>query len=78
MALRNVAPINSTFLAVSMLGFIISAYLVFPKTSIQTSTGSVPFDGATWGFTFMLIFVLMFIASMISMRRASPDEQLRR
>lgn len=78
MANRKIAPITSGFVAISMLGFIVSGYLIYPKTSIQTASGTVPFDGATWGFTFMLIFALMFFASMISMRYASPDEQLRK
>ena len=78
MALPRVAPLSTAFLVVSMLGFIISMYLVYPLTEIHTSSGVIAFDGTTWGFTLSLIFALMFVASMISMRRAAPDEQLRR
>ena len=78
MALPRVAPLSSTFMVISIVGFIVSMYLVFPMTHITTETGSVPFDGTTWGFTFGLIFFLMFCSAMISMRRAAPDEQLRR
>ena len=78
MALRKVAPLSSTFMVVSIFGFIVSMYLVFPMTQIQTESGPVPFDGMTWGFTFAVVFFLMFCSAMISMRRAAPDEQLRR
>ncbi|MEK6874667.1 MAG: hypothetical protein AABX52_02865 [Nanoarchaeota archaeon] len=69
MALSKVAPLPTSFLVISMLGFLISMYLVYPAKQ---------FDGQTWGFTFAFLFALMFIASMIAMRRANPDEQLRR
>jgi len=59
-----VAPLNSAFLATSMIGFLVSA--------IYISSFS-----RTWGFTFGLVFTLMFVASMISMVHAEPEAQLR-
>ena len=64
MPLSRVAPLTSSFLAASMLGFFISVYYVWRLNE-------------TWGFTFALLFAYMFIASMIAMRRGMPDAQLR-
>lgn len=58
------APLSSTFMLVSMLGFILSVWLIMDWSE-------------SWGFTFALMFVLMFIASIISMSNAEPiDEHL--
>jgi len=64
MGLSKVAPLTSSFLAASMLGFLISVYYVWKVNE-------------TWGFTFAILFAYMFIASMISMRRGMPDGQLK-
>jgi hypothetical protein len=52
----KVAPLSSSFMMVSMVGFVICAFLLdkFP----------------TWAFTFMFFFVIMFISSIISMNHA--------
>jgi hypothetical protein len=57
------APLKTGFLVASMIGFLVSA-LYIPKISLN------------WAFAFGLLFTLMFVASMISMVRATPDEQL--
>lgn len=63
MAFENfkAAPLSSGFLFVGLIGFIASLYL---------------FDnlGPTWGFTAVLFFIIIFIASFISMTYASPEE----
>lgn len=51
------AHLSAGFMLTSIIGFFISAFFV-NKLSI------------TWGFTFMLFFAIMFIASMISMTKA--------
>ncbi len=56
------APLSSGLMAFSILGLLITA--VYFKRF-----------GPTWGFTFFLIFTLIFIACLISMRRA-PVEAL--
>jgi hypothetical protein len=61
--MAQVAPLKTSFLVISMIGFLISA-LYIPKFSL------------TWAFAFGLVFTLMFVASMISMVRGTPDEQL--
>ena len=48
------APLKSSFVLTAILGFFISAYWVYPQNM-------------RFGITFMLIFVLMFIASLLSM-----------
>ena len=54
------APLNSAFMATSMLGAIISIMYVYPNS----------FD---WGVAFTLIFVIMFVSSIVSMSAADPD-----
>ena len=63
MGLDKVAPLSSSFMAASMLGFFISFYYIWKLDP-------------TWGLTFCLLFAYMFIASMISMRRGMLDGQL--
>tara|TARA_Y100000310_G_C20472132_1_gene710602 strand:- start:223 stop:465 length:243 start_codon:yes stop_codon:yes gene_type:complete len=53
----RVVPLKSSFMATAILGFFISAYWVFPQSR-------------NYGIAFMLIFVLMFISSFVSMERA--------
>ena len=50
------APLPSSFMLVSMLGFMASV--------VYTSSGKI---SETWGFTFGLFFSLMFVASLLSM-----------
>ncbi len=57
------APLNSAWFVSSILGVLISV--------VYVSKFSVP-----WAAAFTMVFVAMFFAGMISMRRASPDEQL--
>ncbi len=62
-ATMAVAPLKTSFLLTSMIGFLISAIYI-------------PQFSKTWAFAFGIIFTLMFVASMISMMRGTPDEQL--
>jgi len=57
------APLKASFMLGSMIGFLISA-LYIPEFS------------KTWAFAFGLLFTLMFMASLLSMVNATPDEQL--
>ena len=63
MAFENfrAAPLSSGFMFTGLIGFIASVYF---------------FDnlGPTWGFTFVLFFLIVFIAAFISMSYASPEE----
>jgi hypothetical protein len=60
--LKNVAPLKGGFMITSIVGFLISAIYVFPRSQ-------------TWGFTFAIFFTLMFVAAMISMTYG-PDEAM--
>lgn len=60
----NIVPLSSGFMLTAMVGFLISIFYVYPRSS-------------TWGFTFVLFFVLMFVSSMISMTYAPAEGQLR-
>ena len=62
MVFNNVAPLKGGYMITSMVGFMISAIYVFPRSQ-------------TWGFTFTIFFMLMFIASLISMTYG-PDEAM--
>ena len=62
-ATRQWTPLSTGFMVASIVGFFISALYV--------SKFSVPMAVA-----FSIVFFCMFLASMISMARASPDEQL--
>ena len=56
----NIAPLSSSFMLTSIVGFLVSAFYVAPAY-------------ATWGFTLVLFFTMMFIAAVISMTY-SPTE----
>ena len=57
------APLKGSFVIISIIGFIISAIWVYGKNP-------------AWGFAFCLVFVMMFIASMISMTYGPVGEEL--
>jgi len=60
--LANVAPLTGGYMITSIVGFLISAYYVYDVSN-------------RWGFTFALFFMLMFVASLISMTYG-PDEAM--
>jgi hypothetical protein len=53
------APLSSGFMAVSIIGFLVSIWMVMDWSQ-------------QWGFAFALVFVMMFISSMVSMTKAEP------
>jgi len=50
------APLNTTFFAISILGFLCSTFYVYHKSE-------------PWGVAFALVFTLMFIAALLSMNQ---------
>ncbi len=60
----NIAPLSGGYMLTSMVGFIISGFYILPKSQ-------------TWGFTFILFFTLMFVASLISMTYAPSEWPLK-
>lgn len=56
------APVSSSFMAVSIIGFIVSLYILNLGYEITFK----------WGVTLILFFVMMFIASVISVSKAEP------
>ncbi|MBW2974339.1 hypothetical protein KY366_01355 [Candidatus Woesearchaeota archaeon] len=54
--LSKVVPLHGSFMVTAIVGFFISALYVYKQLGNRT-----------WGFTFMLFFALMFIASIVSM-----------
>lgn len=63
--LSNVVPLKGSFMATAIVGFLISALYVYRQL-----------NNKTWGFTFMLFFAAMFIASIISMTYAQSIPEL--
>jgi len=59
MPIRTV-PLSSSFMLTSIIGLMISWLWVLPRNK-------------SWGLTFMIFFVLMFVAAMISMTYAPLD-----
>ena len=57
----NVAPLSAGFMLTAIVGFLISIFFVVPQLSLK------------WGFTLVLFFVLMFVASVISMTYAPTE-----
>ncbi|MBI2666852.1 hypothetical protein HYX13_04525 [Candidatus Woesearchaeota archaeon] len=53
----HAAPLKGTFMLSAMMGFLISAYWVYPQN-------------VNYGFAFMAVFAMMFAASLVSMTKA--------
>lgn len=53
----HAVPLKSTFMLIAILGFLISAYWILPKS-------------LSFGTAFMLLFAAMFVAALISMTKA--------
>ena len=61
----HAAPLKSSFMLIAIMGFLISAYYVY----------TLPYEQSTsYGFSFMLVFTAMFVASLISMTKAPVSE----
>jgi len=60
----KVAPLSSSYMATSIIGFLVSFLYIYP-------TFSEP-----WGLAFGIVFIFMFIASIISMTNAPLAGQL--
>lgn len=58
----KVAPLHSSFMLISMLGFILSAFFLINPTY------------KSWAVAFIIVFAAMFIASMISMSKAPIED----
>ncbi|MBI2102765.1 hypothetical protein HYT55_02920 [Candidatus Woesearchaeota archaeon] len=57
----HATPLKGSFMATSIIGFFITAYLVYPTNP-------------DYGVAFMVVFIAMFIASLISMTKAPVVE----
>jgi len=57
----HAVPLKGSFMVLSIIGFLITAYLVYPNSF-------------NYGITFMIVFIAMFIASLISMTKAPTGE----
>lgn len=53
----HAVPLKSSFMVLAILGFLISAYVVYPQS-------------ANYGITFMVIFGIMLVAAIVSMTKA--------
>lgn len=60
----KVAPLNGSFMVTSILGILISVIWVYPRSS-------------SFGAAFTVVFVLMFISSLISMTYGPAETELK-
>jgi hypothetical protein len=60
----KIAPLSGSFMLASLLGFAISAVWVYPVSK-------------NFGISFLIVFIAMFIASIISMTKGPETEELR-
>ena len=60
----HAAPLKGSFMISAILGFFISAYWVYLQSP-------------NFGIAFMMIFALMFIASLVSMTKAPIIEEMK-
>ena len=51
MAKRKVAPLSGGFMMTAIIGFLVSAIYIYPRSE-------------AWGFTLMILFAIMFAAAM--------------
>jgi len=58
----HAVPLKGSFMLTAMIGFLVSAYYIYPLS-------------ANFGVAFMTVFILMFIASLVSMTKAPVVEQ---
>ena len=58
----HAVPLKGSFMVTALLGFLISAYYVYPQSK-------------NFGLAFLLVFTAMFIASLVSMTRAPVPEK---
>ncbi len=58
------SPLKGSFMALSIVGFLTSYYLIYEQ-----------FRSIDYGVSLMLVFILMFIASLISMTKAPAVER---
>jgi len=61
---RNV-PLSGGFMVISIVGFFVSLFMVYNKVS------------HTWGVAMMLVFIIMFLASVVSMSNIELDTLLK-
>jgi hypothetical protein len=67
---RIVTPLNSTFMLTSILGFLTSVFFIPTLDSLLFP------NKIDYAFAFSLVFLLMFIASIISMTYSPYEEHL--
>ena len=65
--LSGYVPLSGLFMATAIVGFVISLIWIYP-------------NDLSWGFTMLLFFALMLVASFISMNHARPvpEEEFRK
>jgi hypothetical protein len=63
----NIAPLPGTFMLMAMFGFIISA--------VYTVSGKLD---VSYGFSFCLVFAIMFIAAILSITPWYPEELVKK
>jgi 4-hydroxybenzoate polyprenyltransferase len=61
--MKKYVPLSSSFMLTSIVGFLVSMLFVMKISP-------------TWAVTFMIFFIIMFIASIVSMSRIDFDDEV--
>jgi hypothetical protein len=75
---NKVVPLSASFMLVSILGALITVFYIFPTIMISADDGSytcVSVWGCSVATVSLFIFVLFFIASLISMSHAPIESE---
>ncbi|MBW2992185.1 hypothetical protein KY345_03130 [Candidatus Woesearchaeota archaeon] len=58
----KIAPLSGSFMITAIIGFLISAIYIFPRSN-------------PWGLALVLLFAVMFVAAMISTTKAPVEAE---
>lgn len=61
--LAPMTPLKGSFMLISILGFLVSVFYIYPKSN-------------SYGFAFAIVFLVMFLASLLSMTFSETGGEL--
>ena len=62
-------PLPHEWMLISIIGFFVSWLYIYGHLGVQYAWA------VTWGFTFMLFFIILFIATVVNMSQSSLHDQ---
>jgi len=61
--LKGIAPLSGSFIITAIIGFLVSAIYIFPRSN-------------PWGLALCILFIIMFVAGMISTTYAPIEAEI--